>query len=149
MRLPGAVAGALLAVVVFNGLTPYLELKTGYGFNMYANLMTVGGESNHFVVRDTLPLTDVQDHLLTVVASDDPDLRTYADKGYLVPERNLLDYLARHPSAHVTVRDDAGERTLDGDDGVRMPVLVAKFQLFRAVDTQSPPRCQDVWLPAR
>jgi hypothetical protein len=42
-----------------------------------------------------------------------------------------------------------GERTLDGGDGVRLHLLVEKFQLFRAVDTQDPPRCQAVWLPAR
>jgi hypothetical protein len=149
MRPPNAVAWVLVGVVVANGLTPYLELKTAYGWNMYANLVTVGGESNHFVVRDTWPLTDVQDHLLTVVESDDPGLRTYADRGYLVPERNVLDYLAQHPTASVVVRDDDGERTLDGSDGVRLPLLVSKFQLFRAVDTHDPPRCQDVWLPAR
>ncbi len=49
----------------------------------------------------------------------------------------------------VVVSDDDGERTLDGSDGVRLPLLVSKFQLFRAVDTHDPPRCQDVWLPAR
>jgi len=149
MRMPGWVAGVLVAVVVANGLTPYLELKTGYGFNMYANLITVAGESNHLIVRDTLPLTGVQDNLMSVVETDDPELRQYAEKGYLVPERNLLDYLARHPAASVVVSDDDGSRTLDGDDGVRLPLLVEKFQLFRAVDPQDPPRCQDVWLPAR
>ncbi len=149
MRLPGPVAWVLVGLVVANGLTPYLELKTAYGFNMYANLSTVAGESNHLVVRDTLQLTHVQDHLLTVVESDDEELRRYADRGYLVPERNLLDFLARHPSSSVVVRDETGtETTLDGSDGVRLPLLLEKFQLFRAVDPQDPPRCQDVWLPA-
>ena len=81
MRPPGAAAWVLVTLVVANGLTPYLELKTAYGFNMYANLATVAGESNHFVVRDTWPLTDVQDHLLTVVETDDPGLEMYADQG--------------------------------------------------------------------
>ena len=43
MRLPGPVAWVLVGLVVANGLTPYLELKTAYGFNMYANLVTVAG----------------------------------------------------------------------------------------------------------
>ena len=149
MRLPAVVAWVLVAGVVANGLTPYLELKTAFGFNMYANLVTVAGESNHLVVRDTLPLTDVQEHLLTVVETDDQQLNRYAEDGYLIPERNLLDYLARHPSVSVVVSDTSGERTLDGDDGVRLPLLAAKFQLFRAVDPQDPPRCQAGWLPAR
>jgi hypothetical protein len=102
------------------------------------------------VVRRTAHLTDVQDTLLTVVRSSGPELQAYADRGYLLPRRNLLDYLARHPSTTVVVRDESGvEQTLDGGDGVRQPLLVEKFQLFRAVDPQDPPRCQDVWLPAR
>ena len=149
MRLPGVVAWALVSLIVANGLTPYLELKTAFGFNMYANLVTVDGESNHFVVRDTLPLTDVQEHLLTVVETDDRRLQKYSDDGYLIPERNLLDYLARHPSVSVVVSDTDGTRTLDGSDGERLPLLASKFQLFRAVDEQNPPRCQAVWLPAR
>ncbi|MEO6509970.1 MAG: hypothetical protein ABIO16_03195, partial [Nocardioides sp.] len=150
MRLPSPVAWVLMAVIVFNGLTPYLELKTGYGFNMYANLSTVAGESNHLVVRRTAHLTDVQDTLLTVVRSSGPELQAYADAGYLLPQRNLLDYLARHPTTTVVVRDASGaESTLDGGDGVREPLLVEKFQLYRAVDPEDPPRCQDVWLPAR
>jgi hypothetical protein len=150
MRLPSPVAWVLMAVIVFNGLTPYLELKTGYGFNMYANLSTVAGKSNHLVVRRTAHLSDVQDTLLTVVRSSGPELQAYADRGYLLPERNLLDYLARHPTTTVVVKDASGaEQTLDGGDGVRQPLLVEKLQLFRAVDPQDPPRCQDVWLPAR
>jgi hypothetical protein len=149
MRMPGALAYVLVAGVVANGLTPYLELKTAYGFNMYANLVSVDGESNHLVVRRTLPLTDVQEHLLSVVRTDDAELGRYAEDGYLIPERNLLDYLARHPSTSVVVSDDDGERTLDGGDAARLPLLVEKFQLFRAVDGQDPPRCQANWLPAR
>jgi hypothetical protein len=148
MRLPGPVAWVLVGLVVLNGLTPYLELKTAYGFNMYANLSTVAGESNHVVVRRTLDLTHEQDHLLTVVETDDAELGRYAAEGYLIPERNLLDYLARHPSSSVVVSDEDGERTLDGTDGDRLPVLLEKFQLFRAVDVQDPPRCQAAWLPA-
>ena len=150
MRMPGALAFVLVAGVVANGLTPYLELKTAYGFNMYANLVTVDGESNHLVVRETLPA----DRRPGAPADRGPRPTTrssaeYAEDGYLIPERNLLDYLARHPSTSVVVSDEDGERTLDGGDGVRLPLLVEKFQLFRAVDTQDPPRCQADWLPAR
>ena len=149
MRAGSVATWLIVAGVVANGLTPYLELKTGMGFNMYANLRTVAGESNHLVVRRTMHLSHVQDRLLEVVESDDEGLALYADEGYLIPERNLLDYLARHPSATVVVRDNGAERLLDTSDGEQMSVLETKLQLFRAVDTQDPPRCQPVWLPAR
>ena len=148
MRLPGVAAWVLVAVVVANGLTPYLEVKTAVGFNMYANLATVAGDTNHLVVRRTAHLSQVQDDLLEVVASEDEGLATYADEGYLLPRRNLLDYLARHPDVSVVVRDEDGERTLDSSDGVRLPVVVRKLFTFRAVDAEDPPRCQALWLPA-
>ena len=149
MRVRGAAAWVIVTAVVANGLTPYLEVKTGLGFNMYANLVTAGGETNHLVVRRTAHLSDVQDHLLRVVESDDPQLSRYAEDGYAIPERNLLDYLARHPSVTVVVSDEDGVRTLDSADGVRVPALVNKLQPFRAVDQQDPPRCHAEWLPAR
>jgi hypothetical protein len=149
MRLRGTPAWLLVAAVIANGLTPYLEVKTALGFNMYANLVTVAGESNHLVIRRTLHVSGVQDDLLEVVESTDPDLAVYAEDGYLVPERNLLDYLAAHPDSSVVVRDAAGERTLDGSDGVAVPLVVTKLLAFRAVDEQDPPRCQARWLPAR
>lgn len=148
MRLPGATAGIIVGLVVANGLTPYLELKTSLGFNMYANLVTVAGETNHLVVPGTLHLRDVQDHLLRIVESEAEELDVYARTGYLVPERNLTDYLARHPGVSVVVADRNGERRLDGDDGVELPLLVRKLMTFRSVDGEDPPRCQSEWLPA-
>ncbi|HJQ95227.1 MAG TPA: HTTM domain-containing protein, partial [Acidimicrobiia bacterium] len=50
---PGWLAGAVVVATLINGLTPYTEIKTAYGFNMYANLVTARGESNHFLVRHT------------------------------------------------------------------------------------------------
>lgn len=148
MRLPSASAWIVVLLVVANGLTPYLELKTALGFNMYANLVTVSGETNHLVVPRTLHLRNVQDDLLRVVESDADELDVYAQRGYLVPERNLQDYLARQPGVTVVVADASGERTLDGDDAVRLPLLVRKFMTFRSVDSQDPPRCQSAWFPA-
>ena len=74
--------------------------------------------------------------------------RRLRDEGYLLPRRNLLDYLARHPGVSVVVRDGDGERTLDSSDGVRLPLVVRKLFTFRAVDAKDPPRCQALWLPA-
>ena len=141
-------AWVLVAVVVANGLTPYLEVKTSLGFNMYANLVTVAGDTNHLVVRRTARLSSVQDDLLEVIESEDDGLAAYAEEGYLLPRRNLLDYLARNPGVSVVVQDGDGERTLDSSDGVRLPLMVRKLITFRAVDGEDPPRCQALWLPA-
>lgn len=148
MRLPGLAAFLLVATVVANGLTPYLELKTALGFNMYANLRTVAGDTNHLVVRRTAHLRTEQDDLLRVIESEDDGLDRYATEGYLLPRRNVLDYLARHPEVVVVVRGDDGEETLDGSDGEPLPLLVRKTMSFRSVDSEDPPRCQSAFLPA-
>jgi hypothetical protein len=142
------------ALVVVNGLTPYLELKTGFGWNMYSNLVTVDGRSNHFLVRRTWPLTDVQHHLVTVVDSDDPGLQQYAKQHFRLPLLQLRVYAADHPGDRLTYEVGGVVRTAPrmGDD----PLLArhvswwqAKLELFRAVDTEDPPRCLDRWSAAR
>lgn len=150
LRLTDPLAIALVIVVVCNGLTPYLELKTAYGFNMYANLHTAAGESNHLLIRRTLPLTDVQEHLVVIEASNDPELARYVDSGYVLPERNLADYLASRPDTSVTfTRDGALVRVTGAEYGRPLSPLIARLTAFRAVDTHDPPRCQVEWLPAR
>jgi hypothetical protein len=147
----GWAGGLLVAVTVFNGLTPYLELKTGFGFNMYANLVTADGRSNHFLIPRTVPLTDFQRDPYLVLASDDPGLHQYVDSGWAIPEPQLFDYLAEHPTASASVVQVVGgeERVVTGADGVALPWWRDKFQLFRAIDLNDPPRCQLVWLAAK
>jgi hypothetical protein len=143
----GHVAFLLVPIlVVANGLTPYLELKTGFGWNMYANLRTVDGESNHYLVRSTLPLTDVQGALVHVLESDDPGLAAYADNGYALPWQQLRAYLADRPDTGLRYRRGAVVVTLsrasNDPDLVRsLPRWQEKLQLFRAVDQMEPERC--------
>ena len=151
----GHVAYLLVPLLVFlNGLTPYLELKTGFGWNMYANLRTVDGESNHFIVRRTLPLTDVQSDLVVIVRSDDTGLQRYADEGYSLTWQQLRSYLSSHPSAQVTYTRGSAvvalQHASDDPELVQpLPLWQRKVQLFRAVDEQSPERCRPTFGPAR
>jgi hypothetical protein len=146
------VLAVIPVLVVLNGFTPYLELKTAYGWNMYGNLRTVDGSSNHFVVRRTLPLTNVQSDLITVVSSDDPALQWYADNRYALPELTLRVYAANHRAASLTFvehgRTTALAHLSQRPDLVRpVPTVQAKFQLFRAVDLERWPRCQEYFGP--
>ena len=138
---------AIPVIVVVNGLTPYLELKTAYGWNMYSNLRTVDGDSNHFLVRETLPLTDEQDDLVEIVRTDDPWLRWYREHDYALPMRTLRARLAEHPDTRITYERD-GEtvrlrRASDDPELVEpVPLWQEKLLLFRAVDAAAPPdRC--------
>jgi hypothetical protein len=149
---------ALFAVVpllvVFNGLTPYLELKTGFGWNMYANLRTVDGETNHLVVPRTFPLTDEQADVVEIISTDDPGLARYAASDHGLTWRALRTYLSDRPDVRITYRRGAQVVSLaragDDPDLVRpVPEWRDKVQLFRAVDLRSPERCVPSWGPAR
>ena len=159
-RAPGAalswrtgMAGAAVVVLtVLNGLTPYTELKTAYSFNMYANLVTSQGESNHFVVRSTLPLRDGYEGPVEILESSDEGLERYRDEGYLVAFPQLRQYLSIRPDVGLTYRRD-GEVTVLAQASLR-PELVDpgpwwwRFLPLRAIDTRNPPLCQAAFLPA-
>jgi hypothetical protein len=141
------------ALVILNGLSPYLELRTAYAFNMYSNLETVDGSSNHFIVTRTLPLTDIESDRIRIVATSDPGLELYIGEAFDLPYLQLRDYLSRHRDASVTyIRDRVQhhvDRASDDPDLVRpVPSWQAKLFAFRALDQVDPPRCQPAFLPA-
>jgi hypothetical protein len=149
---PGIAGGLVLAVVSLNGLTPYAELKTANSFNMYSNLVTAGGESNHFIIRRTLPLRSDYSEPIEILRSSDPVLQIYATEGYLVPEPQLRRYLAEHPDVDITMRVSG---TVISLPPASMPSRFSdpgpwwwRFLALRPVDTRSPARCQDASLPA-
>lgn len=141
---------AVPALVVLNGLTPYFEVKTGYGWNMYANLHTVDGASNHLIIRRTLPLTRQQADLVRIIRSDDPGLQAYADNQYALTWGQARRYLSRHPLVSLTYERDGRVVKLaraQDDPGIvtPLPLWREKLQLFRSVDLTSPERCVAFW----
>ena len=93
-----------MLIAVLNGLTPYTEVKTAYSFNMYANLVTSKGESNHFLVRSTWPLRNGYEGPVEILESSDEGLNAYRDEGYLVAYPQLRRYLSVRPDASLTYR---------------------------------------------
>ncbi len=141
-------------LVVLNGLTPYLELKTGYGWNMYANLQMVDGTSNHLIVRRSLPLTDEQKDPVRIIDSNAASLARYGAHDYGLTWRQFRGYLAKHPSVRITY--ERGGETVALQRASDRPELIEplsgwreKVQLFRAIDLEEPVRCAPTWGPAR
>lgn len=135
----------LLAVPVFavvNGLTPYLEVKTGASWNMYSNLAVVDGDSNHLLVRSGLPLTDAHDRLVEIVTADGVDMGFYIGTDWRLPERMLEDHLAATPGAVVHGRLDGRVQRFTSEGSEARPAWQRKLQVFRAVDGVGPVSCQ-------
>lgn len=151
LRLP-AVGWAVVAIVFLNGLTPYTELKTAFGYNMYANLVTVNGESNHWLIRRTLPLRHGHDGPVRILDSSDEGLMRYIKEGWLIPYPEFRRYLSTRPDIRVAyerfgVRHDVAR--VHDDEELSAPVpWWWRFFPLRSLDETRPPRCQPVWLPA-
>jgi hypothetical protein len=154
LRVPAPVLYLVPVLVLCNGLTPYLELKTGFGWNMYSNLRTVDGESNHVLVRATLDLTGAQGDQVRILASSDAEVARLARSDYVLAYSEFREYAHAHPEVSVTY-ERAGkvvraERL--GDDAAgrgRVTALERRLQSFRVIDASGSERCQPVFSPAR
>jgi hypothetical protein len=145
----------VIALVAVNGALPYMEIKTATGWNMYANLRIVDGDSNHFVVRASFPITDPQDDLVTIVSTDEPFLQPYIDANLLLPVRTLRAFLQQHPEGVDAVLEIEGERLVleRGDPvperlGPPVPEWVRRLFVLRAVSTAGDVPCQDAFFAA-
>jgi Vitamin K-dependent gamma-carboxylase len=142
---------AVAALVVANGLSPYLEVKSAFGWTMYSNLVLVDGTSNHLLVRASWPLRDEQEDLVRVLSSDDPGLEAYVAADYLLPWPTFRTYVASRPGIAVTYARAGRTVVVDrvGESNLAEPVpWWWHWMPLRAVHATTPATCQAVFLPA-
>ena len=96
------------AVVFFNGMNPYLGLKTESSFAMFSNLRTEGGVTNHLFIPSSLQVATYQDTLVRVIDSSDPALARFGRQPRLLTMFEFRRKTARVPEAGVTYA--VGER---------------------------------------
>jgi len=134
-------------LVILNGLSPYLGLKTQSDFTMYSNLQTEAGHWNHELLPEGMRVFHFQDHLVRIVASSDPELAEAADRDREWVLFALRDWANDHPDASLTYELDGTVHTAPhvGDDPVLgdapNPVL-SKLFLFRDVPPASGNSCR-------
>lgn len=74
----------LPALLLVNGLCPYLGLKTTTSFDMFSNLRVLGERSNHLVLRNhPLRIFGYQRDLVSVRTASDPSLTRLSARGPL------------------------------------------------------------------
>lgn len=151
---------AVPLVVVVNGLTPYVEAKSAFGWNMYANLAVVDGDSNHLVIRNPPTLGRAHDRVVRIEETNDPSLLVYRAGGWGLAEVQLLDYLATAGPAPDGAPVVLSGTLADGrtvryeasavrSTGLARSTLAQRVAVFRAVDVDGPVNCQPVFGPAR
>ena len=70
-------------ILFFNGMNPYLGLKTAYSFNLFTGLRTEGGKTNHFFMPQWLKIARYQDDLVQILATNNPEFIKYNPKSGL------------------------------------------------------------------
>lgn len=133
-----AVLALAPALLVANGLTPYVGLKTESSFAMFSNLRTEGGQWNHLVLSPAARVAGYQDDLVRVLDSSDPELRRLARRGALVPFFEFRVRVGTRPDASVTY-ERAGHvyrvaHIADAPELARPTRLQRTFLRFRTVD---------------
>jgi hypothetical protein len=139
---------AVPTVVVLNGLSPYLGLKTDNSYAMFSNLRTEGGVSNHFIVPADLQVFDFQKDVVEVVSSTDYGFQELAnEKKSLVlfefrrlvnnrkPER--IEYFLNGEKKTFNASDSASVSALG-----KNPYVLSKLMHFRAFSEKDPQPCR-------
>ena len=153
LRSPLPALNALPVVFFLYCTSPYVGLGTGGVLAMFSGLRTEAGISNHYVIREPIPLFDYQDTVIYVEDTNNPSLA--------VAEAERQGVVLFEFQRHFTHRENLalpltvlvnGERfVLDGPDSVRSFVerffteqswLARKTMSFRLVDEPQPDRCR-------
>lgn len=72
-------------LVFFNGMNPYLGLKTHVAFAMYSNLRTEGGQWNHIFMPQWLKIANYQDDLVEILDSSREEFEEIKTLNLLLP----------------------------------------------------------------
>jgi hypothetical protein len=137
------------ALLIFDGINPYLGLKTDTAFAMYSNLRSEGGTTNHLIWRHPLDLANYQEDLVQIVDSSDPALKAAAKRGWPLPFfdlRRRISSLAKEGGKNISVSYvrngqlvQVEKAELDPELATRPPLLERKLLLFRAITREGCP----------
>ena len=155
----GPVMTIVVALAALNAVSPYLEIRTSGAFNMYSNLSTLNGETNHLLLPATLPLGDevvLYDFTSIPGSFNSLDFYSDSDPSLGIPEENLVNYVRKFPGeadsvVEITQGLGAGEQVTLGQlaDGYRRTGdVLDRFFYIRAVNPDGPTGCRRYWGPA-
>ena len=147
-RRYAAVLLLLPALVLLNGLSPYLGLKTRTAWQMYSNLHLSPYDSNHYLIPSSLDLGGFMADAVRLTATTDPTLeRQYMRGGQLITWHELRRYVARQPDIQLAyTRTGQPPKTFgpaDEDAALKAPGLgvLGKLLIFRPLGPQAGAIC--------
>jgi hypothetical protein len=96
-------------LIVFNGLCPYLGLKTESSFAMFSNMQTEAELWNHVLMPRAMRVFHFQDDLVSIVSSNHPELAAAAKDGTRFVWHGFQGFALANPDT-VAVFDYKGVR---------------------------------------
>ena len=125
------------ALLVLNGLLPYVGLKTETSFAMYSNLHTEGGRTNHWFMSPRLQVWNYQRDLVRVRRTSVSQIQRLANRGYVWTYYEFKWMIQEHPDASVTYEHNGVirrvPRVADAPELAPGNRLLRKFLRFRPV----------------
>ncbi|NDC37557.1 MAG: hypothetical protein EBZ48_05845 [Proteobacteria bacterium] len=134
-------------LLIFNGICPYIGLKTETSFAMYSNLRTERKQFNHILIPSWVQLFRYQDDLVEIKASSHKLLKRHARRGELI-NYVMLQELARQGHVASVVFERSGEKIKIADISTdekltaSRPAWKRKFLYFRPVPKNGVNSCQ-------
>lgn len=126
-------------------LSPYVGLKTESSINMFSNLHTEGGQTNHLLFARPPYLFSYQDELVRVVDASNPQMVQSGRSGLWNVKFSIDEYLRRNPQAWVSYQraDGTVARMVDARSLETAPAswLERKLLVFKQVDLARPKVC--------
>ncbi len=125
------------ALVVLNGMNPYLGLKTESSFAMFSNLQTENGRSNHYLIPASLQVFPFQKQCVEILHTTNPRLLSYAEEGRMLTLFELRVIAKHYPGGTAVIRYGEEEYRYENfrsDRDLLQPpnVLLSKYLRFRA-----------------
>ena len=147
-RRYAAVLLLLPALVLLNGLSPYLGLKTRTAWQMYSNLHVTPHASNHYLIPYSLDVGGFLADAVRLTATTDPTLESqYMRTGALITWHELRRYVAQHPNIWLAYtrsgRPPKAFGPADEDAALKAPGLgvLGKLLIFRPLGASSAGIC--------
>lgn len=134
-----------VALVILNGLCPYLGAKTRSSFDMYSNLRLEEPQPNHLLIPGSLDLFGWQRDRVRVISTNDAKLSRLRKRRSEMLYFEFSSYVLSKPGLRgVFIRN--GERLAISNEQERLALegpstLTRKLVWFRNVDLHSDARC--------
>lgn len=125
--------------------SPYVGLKTESSINMFSNLHTEGGETNHLLFPRPPYLFGYQDDVVEILDSSHPYLKHLAERGEHMVLYHLKDVLLRDREhwatyrLHGIVEEEVTHRSFPAFEQPNL--LERAFLIFKTVDFRRPKVC--------